>query len=205
MLTIKRKHESPPGGYWYHDDALAMDLMANTLNQLIEKATGLRKLNDLEVPEGFGAIIEDAICQHLPNSFVVGRDETAQHQWAKAYMPLSVVKVATEIFLTGWRNSGRHVVSVEEADRRADVCIACDGNRVNKACLGCRGLISWVRQWTQRKSTRDDALLVCNACAIMNAAHIHADEKWTRRSTNAESLAAMPETCWKKQICKGVQ
>jgi hypothetical protein len=202
MLKLKKAHETPPGGYRFHDDELDMDTQANTKAQLILQCKKLRRLNGVEIPGDFADIIEDWICQRIDQHFVLGEKPPSA---IRAYMPLSVVKTATEIFLTQWRIAGRKYVSTAKADERAVICLSCEQNRVNAACLGCKGLTPWVRGWTQRSTTYDQRLLICNCCAVMNVAHIHADNAYIVKATHAEILNAMPATCWRKQLCEVTQ
>jgi len=200
MLKLKRPHQTPPGGYVYTDKDLDMNFQANTLKQLVEKVEGMRKINEKEVPSNLHEIIEDWICQRLEQSFVIGEQAPGTQQ---LYMPYSVVKIATEMFLTKWRLSGGKSCSTKIAEERAVICMACSCNTTNATCLSCRGLVSWIRTKTQRKTSHDSILLVCNKCAVMNIAAIHCDDKYIRKSTTPDVIEAVPDTCWKKIICKG--
>ena len=202
MLTLRKKHQVPPGGYVYHDPEMDMDFSANTLAQLVEKVALIRRANNLTIPENFKSVIEDWICQRLPKSFVIGDPDPVKQ---RQFMPLSVVRTATELFMTGWRLNGSKLCTPEEADRRADICIQCEANTTNAACLGCKGLLSWIRTKNQRKTLKDSLLLVCNRCAVMNVAAIHCDEGYIKRSTAPDVLAALPTECWKKAICEGAK
>lgn len=202
MLKLKKKHVVPPGGYRYHDDDLNMDVRANTLDQLTERVASLRRLNGKDPVKDLKDVIEDWICQRIPQSFVLGEKPKSQ---IRQYMPLSVVKAATEVFLTKWRVAGRRYCNNDIALNRARICMECPHNRVNKACLGCKGLTPWVRDWTRRTTHLDDDLLICNCCAVMNVAHIHADKAYIREATTSEMLEAMPKTCWRKQICEAIK
>jgi hypothetical protein len=198
MLKLRKKHVTPPGGYRYHDPDLNMNFSANTLATLVSNVATTRKINSKETIPNLAEIIEDSICQVIPQSFVLGEKDMKQRQ----YMPLSVVKIATETFLTDWRISGRQYASREETNNRAEICTKCPENRVNKACLGCRGLTPWVKNWTQRSTGLDDDLLICNCTAVMNVAAIHPDKSYIVSCTTKQQLGNMPDTCWRKKLCE---
>ena len=132
MLKLRKKHVVPPGGYRYYDPDLKMKVEKNTLQQLIEEITRLRGLNALEIPDNLADIIENWICEQVPDNFVIG-DLTKKPKLG--YVPVATVRVATEKFLTKWRATGRKVCSQQEAVRRAAICVQCQENNTNSSCL----------------------------------------------------------------------
>lgn len=64
-----------------------------------------------------------------------------------------------------WRDKGYAVVSQEEAERRAAICITCPHNKPVAGCFGCHGVGEIISRIIDNKKTSvDQNLHQCSAC-----------------------------------------
>lgn len=65
-----------------------------------------------------------------------------------------------------WRDKGYSTVPMEEAERRAAICVKCPHNKPVSGCVGCRGVGDLIdRIIGGLKTSQSDKLHQCSVCA----------------------------------------
>jgi hypothetical protein len=200
LLEFKHKAVVPPGGYRYVDPDTKFEFAAHaTLLALCVSVSKHRAANDLEVPPNLPAIVEDWICRHIPIEM------TSAHKKAaivghRGPFSATAVRQITQTMLRQWRRAGRKTTSIQEAAKRADVCIDCVQNTQKTGCQSCNGERNWVQSFLGRKGTRDAKLYVCAVDATMNLASIHMPPGVIQGSIPLQVATRFPESCWKRKL-----
>jgi len=147
MLKLARPTVTPPGGYWYYDPDLDTRFTENLLVDLVLLVSRTRKLNGLEVPPDFSAIVEDSICQRLPAELVspVQEKKTGARP-AERVLPHSPLQTRAPVFFSRTQllratsqiiRQRPALVSWDDAVERVKVCRRCPLNRREPGCYSC--------------------------------------------------------------------
>lgn len=96
-----------------------------------------------------------------------------------------------------WRQSGFSIVSQEEAERRAAICIECPHNKVVHGCFGCHGVGEVISKLIDgRQTSVDQKLHQCSAChGCMLGPKVFLPREVLDTSAYADKL---PSFCWLK-------
>lgn len=174
-------HKSASNDYWSWKEAI------------LDHRRGM----NLPIPEDIMALAEDQLCGTLPPelcSYEVGDPPPISTRiglasvvnWIKAS-----VRKAT---------SGLSYVPQEEAERRAEICVACPYNVIIEGGCGggCRDVTQWLTPGMAGKKTKQDTRLKsCAVCTCFNSIQVHFPLEILNADDTAERLAAYPEFCWK--------
>lgn len=198
LIKLKNRAVQPPVGWSYKDSDTNFLIEGGHFDQLVEMVSKHRAANGLSIAPNLPAIIEDAICRQIPAEMT--NAPMSDYPVSHRPMTLSTVTNATKIALKAWRRLGRHVVPKSKANERAKLCTDCPENVMSSACLSCKGLSSWIREWLGRSTPYDDSLYVCRVCGVMSSAQIHLTRKTFADYSSEAIIPKHPESCWKRKL-----
>jgi hypothetical protein len=100
--------------------------------------------------------------------------------------------------MNDWRKTGLDVVTQQEAESRAAICVKCPHNKVVAGCFGCHGVGEAISNLIGGKKTSLDANLhqcgVCNGCML--GPKVFLPLEVIRTETYQDKL---PSFCWLKK------
>ncbi len=200
-VYLTSKNRIPYGSYWYYTDPYSKrEIRAITWDSLMTAIYADRKSNGNPIGLGLEDEVEQYVCIRQPDeceNAVLGAPR-------KRTLTLTDIINGTSVMLNFKRN-GSEIVSREEAERRAQICISCPWNQTfAKPCTGIcqelKSIVSWIidSQGTQY----DSRLHSCGVCGCFLQASI-----WLRLEDQCvgvtddmkEQFKAIPE-CWKKCV-----
>jgi hypothetical protein len=86
------------------------------------------------------------------------------------------------------------LVSQEEAERRADICMRCPMQVSTSGCWGCKGIAGMLPAIAgARKTSFDAQLKACGVCGCYNAVAVHLPV-----AIQGSKDLEFPEWCWKR-------
>lgn len=171
MRAVLRDIEKPPNGWRYTIPENGLTLTADFFEQLYGRILAHRRSNNLPIPEGYRAFVEDAACNETqpPGSRCGQRkprpkDKPIQH----------LLLIHVERFLkTVWQAIlDRRFVDKEEALRRAAICDGCPlRTTMPGGCTGCYSILKKAEKILKRNGSieipaSEDGYVrdVCGAC-----------------------------------------
>ncbi len=106
--------------------------------------------------------------------------------------------------LSAWKALGSHVVTQEEAERRAEICanfegVGCKYNVAYRSGCGvdCQGLTDAVKSIVGEAATSQDVnLKACAVCKCSLSAKVHLPLADLQRFESAELQSLYPPHCW---------
>jgi hypothetical protein len=200
LRRFKNKAVVPPGGYAYKDPDDGYVSQAATLDQLCMMVSRHRSANGMEVPVNLPEIVEDWICNQIPDSLCTGADAVVRTVSGRT-ITMTAAQASTTQILHQWRKHNRRTVSKDELARRARICSECKNNTSRSACLSCQGLNTWVKQWVGG-CPMEKQLFVCASNAAMNIAQVHVPLDALKEITSDSVLNVSPPNCWKHAMRK---
>lgn len=149
------------GGYRVRDPLSGQELFGVTFEQLMAKAVASRKANGLPMGLGFEDEVETWCCDAQPGEC---KDVDPLKPKRKKLNLDDVVRAAKVLW--SFKRAGSRLVSPEEAERRAQVCIRCPLNSgYQRPCAACHELGDIIRSVTGGGRTSvDQRLHVCHVC-----------------------------------------
>lgn len=157
-----------------------------------------RRANGLPIPADFAATAEEQLCEQLPPEWCEQEREGASRvdlgfslsdvtDWIKA--------VATRFF------TAQPMVSQEEANRRARICVACPFNIDAGGCGGCGKVAGFLTPGMSSKSTPYDASLKnCAVCRCYLRVMAWFPVEVLEANETPEKQALFPSYCWRLKI-----
>lgn len=132
MQKFRVKNLVPPGGrYFYEEPTTGVRLESPTKSGLTAEIQAHCRTNQLAVPKNLSDLIEDFMCERLPEGFCYGTGPRAK------VITLQQVKKRTSDLA-----AGNPRLTSGEARQRAAACGDCELND-RSACPTCVGLVSW--------------------------------------------------------------
>lgn len=198
-LRLEFPNRIPYGGYWrYIQPGTGQSISAVTWDNLLNNIRDHRKANGIPVGLGFEEEVEQAVCREHPDE-CVGYDETCPR---KKNLTLSDIVAGTRVMMSFFA-SGRKLVSREEAERRAQICLKCPYNMTfSKPCSGvCPELKSVVMSITDSVGTQYDSKLnSCTVCGCFLQAAIWMPLENQCKGVNElqKKQFSNAEGCWKQ-------
>ena len=192
--TLIRADVVPPGGWRYTQKETGELISANTHTELISKVRVHRRTNGLTIPADLAKEVEQQICEWAGSSYcanidlAVSRERSASLTWG------DIVK-GTRI-LASWVMSGTPRVNEAEAERRAEICVACPMNIPAPGCVACAGS-KLTRGLIGGKTKHDKKLKNCGICKCVNRAQVWLPLDVLSRSLDSAQYQALPDFCWK--------
>lgn len=206
-MKFARRNVVPPGGIYFFEVPETKQYFSHPQFSHLEILVREHYYNNnITLPEGLPALMEDYMCRHLPESFCLGCTE-GELRRAKT---LTYWVVADNTFRVLPRPGVDEVFATpEEAERRASICAACPNN-LSGICSSCSGLkLRFAAQMRGLSTTHDRFLGVCAVDGCLLAAKVFsplalASRVMNRERTyNYEGIKANPE-CWVPED-KGLQ
>ncbi len=188
---------TPPGGFAFKCPETGVTFRQLVFSTLVEKVRLFRIANGIPLPPGWQDILEDQICEQYPPNIWKYEDS------APATTPRTtrIGDVLSFLRFAGnWLKSGAELVPLEEAERRAAICVSCPFNTEIAGCTACSQLVEKVSSLLGGRSTKYEGSL--HGCAICGCSlkampwyPLEALQKGMTDEMNAEA----PEHCWKKK------
>ena len=185
----------PPGRRWFYqvpggrfvESVFGMDDCA------LRAAAAHRELGQ-DVPADLESLIQDFMCQSLPNGFCTGKPTISNPNWFD-------VKRATEdmVFRAQAANdAGPQMMQVLES--RVAACQPCPMHDLH-SCVTCNGLLAAFDDFRRgRRTSLDRNVRVCRACHGLLPVVVHLGAKQVRRVDPFD----FPDGCWvKKELANG--
>ena len=203
MIKLKRRNQTPPGGWRYKDDssfwiegASIEGLVANII--LHRKRNGSSKSQDPSVVEQEAL---GQLCSILGNGWCKSDEPIPTYEDKTGFFKLdkitSVAKAALEMA------TGKELIGHDELARRQDICRKCFLNRPAKGCA-CAKVYKMINKAVP-ENRRDEDLQMCGACGCMINAKIQLPMSAVN-AANKGSNNKFPSHCWQlteeKQIDK---
>ena len=203
LLTFRKASTVPPGGYKYLDPNNEFLIVGSTLQDLINRVVVYRKANNFDVEPDLPAIIEDWICQRIPQELTSAYSKNTAPTLTNATS--ATVSGATQFLLKQFRLNGRKKINLEDAKKRAAICRKCPDNTKTVACASCQGLTPWIRGWIKGPIEVEEGLHICKNCALFNIAQIYVPIEVFARFTSDAMLENHPDRCWKVKELKNAK
>lgn len=162
---------------------------ANNEKELLDLIISYRTQNELPPIEYLPIVVENYLCQRRVNLGACEPREPLK-RGLFTYLKGGMALVKNLMF--------KKFVSLQEADRRARICVQCPLNVFPDKS----GFVKWSDEVANasvgdRRSAYHNALGNCNACGCTLKAKVFYGETL---NLSDKELEAMPEFCWQKQI-----
>jgi hypothetical protein len=187
------------GGYRIRDPLSGQELAGTTFAQVLGKAVASRKANGLPIGLGFAEEVEDWCCASQPTEC----QDVDPLKPRKKRLTLDDMLRGARVLLS-FKLGGSHVVSSEEAERRAAICSKCYMNSgYQRPCSACHELADLARSITGgRQTSLDRKLHACHVCGCSLQAAVWLELKDQCKGVDAEmrrEFHYMKEVagCWK--------
>jgi len=196
MLKIRKMQMDPPSG-WVYEVENGHVIKAGTFDKLIALIQRHFEVNGYPIPDNLREVVEHEICMLNPQSICKGDGPTrffpSRRQVEEGTEKL--LKVRREISEAG----SNAFVSQEEADRRAQLCVACPMKRNLWGCFVCDKLVKMVTKTYKRETSYDKLSYGCGVCGCINSAQVWLEDFVLAKVTPKETVCDYPQTgCWKR-------
>ncbi len=184
----------PTGGYSYTQQETNHTLNASSFDMLVSRVVEHRKANNLPVPFNIEDIVEMYPFEQRPDLF---DEQTPKPAQTSQPLTLGLAVRLTKTLIA----AGSKRVDQAEADRRAEICAACDDNLEPSGCTGCsRGLMKKAIEFIAKgnKTAYDSSLKSCKHCGCFNAAQIWIPLDALQSTIKDNENEALPSHGWKK-------
>lgn len=177
------------------------DFSGHNLQVIKAKIWAHEKAN--EYPVSTDKEIEDQLCANHPDSC----EEPRKYVPRGVQLRLSDIMRGT-LVIANFKLSGGKLVSHEEADRRAGICVTCPRNvDFIKPCTGwCKQLVDLVQSMIGGAKTKfDDRLKACEICHCDNHAQVHVPADILAKGVTPGMMAEFRaiDWCWKWKSIDG--
>ena len=194
LQKFRNPMQIPPGRRWFYrvpGGRFVESLFG--LEDCVLRASAAYREMGLDVPAGLGGLIEDFMCQSLPDGFCTGKPTISNPTWFE-------VKGATDAMLkkaVAANKAGPQMMQTLES--RVRTCQACPMHDLH-SCITCNGLLAAFDSFRQgRRTGLDRNVRVCRASHGLLPVQIHLDPA----CIPAASGFSFPEGCWVKEALDG--
>lgn len=188
---------APAGGGWrYTVPETGAYIVGGTEGQLVENVKKHYVANNITVPFGVRELIEEQICKDVPHYCITEGPELKatkqQHRWVHEIV--SGTKTLWSWLVTG----GGASVELEEAERRADVCVGCVENQEPQGCTSCAraAMLQQIARIAPGTTSKDDSLKACRACGCSLKAKVWVPSEILQKNMPTAIKNDLPEHCW---------
>lgn len=184
---------APAGGWRYVQPETGWTGTAVTFQSLVSMVATHRLNNKIPTEGRLEDAIMDSICSSLSHQDQVANCQPGVRKrtvvgWREVEAFLNVA--------TAWLKAGSELVTQEEAERRAAICVGCPLNVGMGGCAPCRVAIRELRtRVLDRHTTQDEKLQSCGVCGCDNRAQVHVPLAVLRTAQRPEHT--YPTFCWK--------
>lgn len=209
MNSILNWNMTPPGLWRFRiegikDPEVAMVKGYYGYNDLEAEVIRRLKANHLPIPTDLRQRIVDQLCATLPDgwcsdgSMLSRLGSSVSHEFAR-------VLQGTSTLIDWFVSDNRAKVSLEEANRRASICVGCDFNAPVAGCASCQkaSLNTLVNKIVGGQPTSYDASLhSCAVCGCELRAKLWIGLETLQRNMSKAQLAQLPpahngfQGCW---------
>lgn len=196
-------NNSPPGGWRYYVKETGILMRDTTLGEVINKVNANLESNgfppmDRQVLKDQ---IEEEICKETPD-YCTGNDVIPGNPVGRRNRSINEVISGTKT-IGSWVMhllKGKGNASVEEAERRAEICSKCPENINPEGCTSCKqaavkGLLGKVVPF---KTSKDNELKSCRVCGCYLKLKVCIDQKILEKNMPAYVIKELPDHCWLK-------
>jgi hypothetical protein len=160
--------------------------------------------NNIALPNGWEASVEDQICRQLPEGWCEYSDGNPSKGARSLLSAENIIKGITSLATMAKEavSGGDVFVDQAEANRRAEICARCYQNMTTNFCAGCSAMqqitsmVSKVRG--ERTTPLDSKLYTCGVCGCRNEAIVHVNKKILLSGEKTETTNSRPDWCWLK-------
>lgn len=185
---------TPPGGWRFTDPTTGFTSVGITFQQLVQRVAVLRQNNNITTVGSLSEEIEEAICNAMPPE-----DQAVWCDMGMRPPPQSVDWQQVQQFLNTAKEfvkEGAPLVTQDEAERRAAICVTCPYNVVMSGCATCRVAVAALRDHILKVSTsKDEQLQSCGVCGCDNRTQAHIPLEILK--AGEPRPLRFPEWCWK--------
>ncbi len=189
MLSFVNSVTTPHNGYLWRDD-LGFEVKGTNLTVVLDKVKERLISRGLYVGTGWQDEVIDTICR------LTGAD-CVDKSVKERLITWNDFEQFSHVF-SRFVESGGKLVSVEEAERRAAICVACPKNvQLKGVCGVCAGLMTWsVKLAGGLKTSHDENLFACGVCGCANRLSVFAPIEILKDDRFEPD--AFPVVCWKR-------
>lgn len=200
MLRFRNQNSIPPSGFTFIDPDTGMNINARSFSQWTTLIRLHRQANNL-------APISDADAMHQ-NCLRLSPQASAS--FCESDQPVNTVDsvnlsigdvIRGTLVLASFKLAGSPLVSREQAEARAAICVACPFNApYKKTCGGdCQELVDLVKSIIGNEGTAlDDRLQACGVCRCSNKSQVWIPVEQLRHGVTKFMMDEFPkDTCWK--------
>ena len=194
LQKFRNPMQIPPGRRWFYQvpGGRFVESVFGLDDCALRAAAAYRELAE-DVPSDLGDLIEDYMCQSLPDGFCTGKPTISSPTWHN-------VKNATDAMLKkaqAANKAGPQMMQTLEA--RVNTCQGCPMHDLH-TCITCSGLLSSFDHFRSgRRTGLDRNVRVCRASHGLLPVQIHLDPS----CIPAAKGFAFPDGCWVKETSNG--
>jgi len=197
MPRLRYKNQAPPGGYQYFQSESRLRIKGyTTAEDTVWAIVAHRQYRHLE-RASYQEAYDDMhaqLCERLGKAACVECDDVTDYS-----QNLSGDQIIgfTKAFIKHVAN-GCEFVDIEEAHRRADICLGCHMNMPKEGCATCGTLVSFI-EMAIPSERRFDGLEMCAACGCSLKAKVNATQDVILAGNKNRNLK-MPAHCWQNKL-----
>lgn len=155
-----------------------------------------RRANNLPIPADFASRAEDQLCGELPPTWCKQSGGSTVDTGFSLGDVVDWIKAVANRFV-----SGQPLVSQEEANRRARICVQCPLNIDAGGCGSCSKAVSFLTPGMASRSTPYDSdLKNCAICKCFNRVQAFFPLSALLANETPEKEALYPAFCWKQPV-----
>lgn len=203
MQTLINKEQTPPGGFRFlpppvREGDTPKWITAPTWTDLVRAVKKFYVANNLPIGLQFEEAIEDQLCATMPPG--VCHHMSKEHRRRSGQIERSsIAKVMDVTKLLFRKLTGEKLVSKEEANAHARVCVGCFYNQAPDGCTSCNApnrnaLINSILGTTQETGYHS-ALQSCLLCGCELRAKVWYSPE-AMRAIGKDYVDLLPEWCW---------
>jgi hypothetical protein len=188
----------PPGGWQFTEPLSKMVIYGGDYWDLREKVRKHRTINLFVSGPEIDNQIQGQICERMSATarsvFCRNCDTTIPER------TITLGDVREFLIVAKSWLSSPHLVSQDEANRRAEICAGCPKNVPIAGCHTCRNLIKWTVDLIghNRSTPFDGKLGGCEVCGCGNQAQVHIPLKDLQKGITPQM--EFPSHCWKPLV-----
>lgn len=202
MALLKRRNQSPPGGFVYLQTETQATIKGENEDQLIDYVVAHRQYKGL-TPTDREAVrkeIERQICVRLGHGDC--KPEGKDDKWVPQDGSKPVIGMTQMIAFSkaamAFVASGGELAPMEEVKRRAAICLRCP---LNQPVSGCScGIFYKAIEAAVPRARTIEGLNLCMACSCSLVAKVNLTEEQVVISNDGRKIAWPDQECWQKSI-----
>ena len=194
MAKLKKRNQTPPGG-WKFKDSTGFWVEGRTLDNLVTNVILHRKRNDAESSQDPAVVEEEVteqICATLDESWC--KDIVVQYQDQTKVLKLDKITSIARAAIALMKDT--EFVDNKELARRQSICKKCF---LNKPAQGCACAVVYkLVDSAVPENRRDEDLQMCGACGCMINAKIQLKPD-AIKAANQGKTYKYPDFCWQNE------